>query len=416
MSTLCSNRLDEALFESYGRLINPAYPQFLKRLGLNRIAVKAEGATVTDSAGKSYIDCIGGYGLFNLGHNHPGVIQELKEQLDKKDLFTRPLITEVQVRLAEKLAEITPESLTYSFVCNSGSEAIDNAIKLARLHTGKKEIISTIDSFHGYTFGALSASGVPRLKKLFEPMVPGIIHVPFGDIHALENTISSETAAILLEPIQHDAGVIFPPEDYLSQVRALCDEKDVILILDEIITGCGKTGFMFAFERSGAVPDILVIGKSLGGGVFPIGAMIAKKKLWRKFGLSFPMSASSFAGNSLASRVALTTIRILQQETLIDDCQKKGEILLNKLKNCLKKYPAILKRVEGRGLMIGVETVQPQKTVKLIKEMSEQQVLAASAFGNSSVVMLEPPLVINFDQIQKVADAFESACNTLTQE
>lgn len=405
-----SNSLDRGLFNSYGELINPTYPGFLKRLGLNRIAVRAEGATITDSEGKTYIDCISGYGLFNLGHNHPVIIQKLKEQLDKKELFTKPFITEGQVRLAEKLAEITPEGLTCSFVCNSGSEAVDSAIKLARLYTGKQEIITAVDSFHGYTFGALSASGIPSFKKLFEPMVPDIVHVPFGDLEALEKTISPNTAAILLEPIQHESGIILPPDGYFQQVRSICEERNILLILDEVMTGCGKTGRMFAFEHSRIVPDILVFGKSLGGGLIPIGVVIARKQLWRKFGLSFPMSASSFAGNILASRAALTTIQILQEQNLINECAKKGEFLLNKLQNYVKTYSGILKKVKGLGLLIGLETVHSRKTMELAKAMIQQNILAVPAFGNPSVLLIEPPLIISFDQMQKVLEAFENAC------
>ena len=163
--------MDEDLFEIYANLINPTYPGFLRRLGLDRVAVTADGATITDSSGKIFIDCIGGYGLFNLGHNHPKIIEALKNQLDQKQLFTKPFITEIQVRLSERLADITPDGLNCSFVCNSGSEAIDNAIKLARLCKGKKEIITAENSFHGYTFGALSASGIPSFKKLFEKFI-----------------------------------------------------------------------------------------------------------------------------------------------------------------------------------------------------------------------------------------------------
>jgi len=415
MNRSCSNTLDEVLFESYGALINPTYPGFLKRLGLNRVAVKANGATIIDSEGKEYIDCIGGYGLFNLGHNHPEIIKALKAQLNKKDLFTKPFITEVQVRLAEKLDEITPEKLTCSFLCNSGSEAIDSAMKLARLYKGKKEIIAATNAFHGYTFGALSVSGIPSFRRPFEPMVPGIKHVPFGDISALKNSVTSNTAAILLEPIQHEAGLRIPPKDYFNQVRAICDEKDIILILDEIKTGCGKTGKMFALEHSGIVPDILVLGKALGGGLMPIGALVACKKFWRKFGLSFSMSASSFAGNALSSCAALTTVQILQKENIIDDCEKKGHIVLNKLKGYLDAYPKLLKAVSGLGLLIGVETVHPQKTMGMAREMIQQNVLAAPAFGNPSVLMIEPPLIISFDQIQKVLSAFKSACAKLHQ-
>ena len=418
MDTRCSDTsdtLDKTLFELYGTLINPTYPQFLKRLGLNRRAVSAEGVTITDSSGKTYIDCIGGYGLFNLGHNHPEIIQKLKEQLDKRELFTKPFITGTQVRLAEKLAEITPESLSCSFVCNSGSEAIDSAIKLARLYKGKQEIITAINSFHGYTFGALSASGISSFKRLFEPLVPGIHHVPFGDIEALEKTISLNTAAILLEPIQHEVGGLLPPDGYFQQVRKICEANDILFILDEIQTGCGKTGRMFAFEHLGVVPDILVFGKSLGGGLIPIGALMANKKFWRKFGLSFPMSASSFAGNTLACCVALATIHILQQERLIKDCEKKGRLFLNQLQDDVEKYPSILKTINGLGLLIGIETEHAKTAMGLAREMIRQNVLTVPAFGNPSVLMIEPPLIISFDQIEKVLDAFERACETLVR-
>jgi len=415
MNTSGSSALDKELFESYGSLMNSAYPHFLKRLGLDRVAVKAEQATITDSAGKVYIDCVGGYGLFNLGHNHPKIIKALKDQLNERQLFTKPFITELPVRLAEHLSQISPDDLTCSFVCNSGSEAIDNAIKLVRLHKAKGEIITATNSFHGYTFGALSASGIPSFKKFFEPLVPGMVHVPFGDIGALEDSISSNTAAILLEPIQHEAGVSLPPENYLPEVRRICDQRGIIFILDEIKTGFGKTGYLFACEHFKVVPDILVIGKSLGGGLIPIGALITKKELWKKFGLNFAMSASSFAGNILASRAALATIQILQEETILDDCKRKGHIFLKTLQSYRERYPKLLKASNGLGLLIGVETVKPQAAIALVKDMIGQSVLTASAFGNPAVLMIEPPLVISLEQTQAVLTAFEKACERLNQ-
>jgi len=404
---------DTEIFESYAQHISWVYPSFLSRLGLNNIAVRAEGATITDSKGKTYIDCIGGYGIFNLGHNHPMIVQALVRQLNEKQLFTKPLITEISTKLAVCLSDISPGDLKCSFVCNSGSEAIDSAIKLARLNKGKKQIIAAEKAFHGYTFGALSASGIPSFKRFLGPMVPDFIHVPFGDIKALRDSVTSDTAAVLLEPVQHEAGVFLPSKDYFQEVRRICDDNDVILILDEIKTGFGKTGYMFACEYFGIVPDILVIGKSLGGGLIPIGALIAKEHLWKKYVLSFPMSASSFAGNVLACRAALTTIQILQGETLIEDAMEKGRILLDAFREYSKKYPDIIKAVDGFGLLIGIETVQPKKTLELSIEMIRQGVLAVRAFGNPSVLMIEPPLVISRDQIEKVIWSFETACQRL---
>jgi len=401
---------DMNLFESYGRLINPAYPSFLNKLGLNRVAIKAQGATITDSDGKTYVDCVGGYGLFNLGHNNPDIIESLTDQLKEQQLLTKPLISEVQVRLAESIEKIAPGDLSCSFILNSGSEAIDCAIKLVRLHKGKKTIITAQKSFHGHTFGALTASGIPSFKKAFQPLLTGFISVPFGDIDALEKSITADTGAILIEPIQHEAGVLLPSDGYLKKVRELCDEHNLILILDEIKTGFGKTGRMFACEHYNVVPDILVLGKSLGGGFIPTGAVVAKSHLWRRFGLSFPMSASSYAGNVLACRAGLSTIRYIQEGNLLADCAEKGKMLLRSLMDCVSEYPDILQSVEGLGLLIGIETKSGRMALELAKEMIHQGIIMVPAFGNSSVLMVEPPLVISLQQIRAVVDSFAVAC------
>ena len=408
-----SSSRDSELYELYEEFISSTYPSFLKKFGLAKIAVKAEGVIITDSLGKNYIDCVGGYGLFNIGHNHPKIIRDIITQLNKKQLFTKPLITEIQVRLAKLLSEITPGDLNCSFICNSGSEAIDSAIKLARLQSGKKQIITAENSFHGYTFGALSATGILSFKRLFSPLIPEITHVPFGDVEALRKAISPDTSAVLLEPVQHEAGIAVPPDDYFLKVRRICDDNEIILILDEIKTGFGKMGCMFACGELEVVPDILVVGKSLGGGMVPIGALIAKKSLWKKFSLSFPMSASSFAGNTLACRAALSTIEILQQEGLLTECKKKGEIFIQELKKFVEKYPDIVKDVKGKGLLLGLEIVSSKKAFELSKEMISKGVIVLPAFGDPSVIMIEPPIVISFEQIQIVLEAFDIACKRI---
>jgi len=401
---------DMNLFESYGRLINPAYPSFLNKLGLNNVAVKAQGATITDSGGKTYIDCVGGYGLFNLGHNNPDIIESLTDQLQEQQLLTRPLISEVQVRLAECIEKIMPGELSCSFILNSGSEAIDCAIKLVRLHKGGKTIITAQKSFHGHTFGALTASGIPSFKRAFQPLLSGFISVPFGDIEVLKKSITDGIGAVLIEPIQHEAGVLLPPDGYLKKVRELCDEHDLILILDEIKTGFGKTGRMFACEHYDVVPDILVLGKSLGGGLIPTGAVVAKSHLWKRFGLSFPMSASSYAGNVLACRAGLSTVRYIQESNLLADCTEKGKMLLRSLQDCVSEYPNILQSVEGLGLLIGIEAKNGKIALELAKEMIRQGIIMVPAFGNSSVLMVEPPLIISLQQIRTVVDSFAAAC------
>ena len=399
-----------SLFESYGRLINPAYPSFLNKLGLNKIAAKAQGAAITDSHGNTYIDCVGGYGLFNLGHNNPDIIESIIEQLKEQQLLTKPLISEIQVRLAECIEKITPGDLSCSFILNSGSEAIDCAIKLVRLHKGGKTIITAQKSFHGHTFGALTASGIPSFKKAFQPLLPGFISVPFGDIEALKRSISAETGAVLIEPIQHEAGILLPPDSYLREVRELCDEHELILVMDEIKTGFGKTGRMFACEYFNIVPDILVLGKSLGGGLIPAGAVVAKSHLWKRFGLSFSMSASSYAGNVLACRAGLSTIRYIQESNLLAECEEKGKMLLRSFRDYVGEYTNILRSANGLGLLIGIETQSGKIALELAKEMVRRGVIMVPAFGNSSCLVVEPPLVISFKQIRAIVDAFAAAC------
>ena len=401
---------DMNLYESYGRFISSSYPPFLNKLGLNKVAVKAQGATITDSDGKTYIDCVGGYGLFNLGHNNPEIIESLTHQLKEQQLFTKPLISEIQVRMAELIAKIAPGDLECSFILNSGSEAIDCAIKLARLHRGGKTIITAQKSFHGHTFGALTASGIPSFKRAFQPLLPGFMSVPFGDIEALERSISLETGAVLIEPIQHEAGIFLPPDGYLQKVRKLCDEHNLIMILDEIKTGFGKTGRMFACEHYNVVPDILVLGKSLGGGLIPTGAVVAKSHLWKRFGLSFAMSASSYAGNVLACRAGISAIRYIQRVNLPADCAEKGKMLLRSFRDYVAEYPDILRSADGLGLLIGIETQSPRIALELAVEMIRRGVILVPAFGSSSVLMVEPPLVISFKQIRAVVDSFAAAC------
>lgn len=404
---------DAEIYEKYGRLVNPVYPLFLKQLGIEQTAVRAEGAVITGSDGVLYIDCVGNYGLVNVGHNHPRVLHALRDQLDACSLVSKPLITEWQVRLAECLEEITPGGLACSFVCNSGSEAIDNALKLARLQQRKKRIIAARHSFHGFTFGALSVSGVDSFRRLFEPLVPGVTFVPFGDVKALRQAAAEDTAAVLLEIVQHESGVYLPPEGYFAEVRKLCDERGILLIIDEIKTGFGKTGTLFACEWQGIVPDILVLGKSMGGGLVPVGAVVASREIWKRFGLSFPMSASSYAGNVLACRAALATVEVLREEGLLAECPAKGRRLLDGLARHAAAYPEVIESVSGVGMLIGVQVRRPRKAAHLARTLIQRGVLAVPAFGNPAVLMIEPPLVITREQIDRVVEAFQEGCEEI---
>ena len=410
------NSDDGYYYERYGEYINSWYMTYLMNMGIINTGYKAEGATITDSNGNKLIDCTSGYGIGNLGHNNPVIVDAIIDQLNRGEVNTRPYINKIQIELAELLKNIAPGELECSYLFNSGSEAIENAIKLVRLYKGGKKIISMKNSFHGYTLGALSASGVPAFKKSFEPLLPGFEQVEFGKIEDLHNIKENEIGAILIEPIQHDAGVKIPPLEYLKQVRKLCDEKNIILILDEVITGIGKTGYMFASEYFQIVPDILVIGKSLGAGLIPIGAIITKKNLWQRFGLSFPMSATSYGGNSLACRAAIETIKFLQKNKILESVRKKGLLLSGQLNELMNKYPDIILSTNGIGMMFGLEIINKKVASGIVRNMIKNNIIVYQSFGNTNVIMVEPPLVISFEQISKIVEAFNKVISGMYSE
>lgn len=393
-------------YDAYGELINPWYITHLRKMGILNVGVKAEGATFTDSAGNVFIDCTAGYGIGNLGHNNPQVVNALVEQLQSGQVNTRPFINKIQIELAELLKEISPPGLECSYLLNSGSEAIETALKLVRLYKGGKKIISMEHSFHGHTLGALSVSGVPAFKKSFMPLLPAFEQVPFGNINALQDSIDESTAAVMIEPVQHDAGVKVPAKEYLQQVRELCSAKDVILVFDEVITGIGKTGFMFASQYFDVVPDILVAGKSLGAGLIPIGAVLARKNLWQRFGLSFPMTASSYGGNALACRAAVESIKFIRENNVLESARQKSELLFSGLKSLAVKYSGFIRSLNGIGMLFGMEITEKNTAAAIVRKMIENKVIVYQSFGNPFVIMIEPPIVISNDQIERVIEAF----------
>ncbi len=388
---------------------NPSLARLLKFTGYNTVEQEAEGAIIRDITGKEYIDCAGGYGVFNLGHRHPKVVKAVKEQLGLMPLSAKVFINKPMVDLAEKLAQITPGDLKFSFFCNSGAEAVEGAIKLARLATKKTEIISTIDSFHGKTFGALSATGREIYKAPFRPLVGGFVHVPFGDVGAIEEAINRKTAAVILEPIQGEGGIVIPPQDYFSKVRQVCTDNDVLLIIDEIQTGLGRTGKMFAIEHYDVEPDIMTLAKALGGGVMPISAFIGTPKVWSSFAPNPLIITSTFGGNPLACTAASAAIDVVLEENLSEKAFEMGQYLLRGLEEIRKKYPLVISEVRGKGLMIGLELSKEGLGGLVMPEMARKGITAVYTLNNPKVIRFEPPLIITRDQIGRVLKVVEDA-------
>lgn len=409
--TISENNEDivQEVMDKYKEYVSPGLTRLLKVSGYNRVEYKAEGAIVVDTQGKEFIDMGGGYGVFTIGHRHPEVVQAVKEQLDLMPLSPRVLFSRPQAELAELLAQVTPGELRYSFFCNSGAEANEGAIKLARLYTKRAEIISAEKSFHGKTMGALSGSGRKVFKEPFEPLLPATKQVPFSDVNALAKVVSEKTAAVLLEPVQGEGGINVPPEDYLKQVRKICDENGALLILDEVQTGLGRCGSLFCSQHFGVVPDIMTLAKALGGGVIPIGALIGTPKVWGAFKPNPLIHTSTFGGNPLACTAAKKTLEIIIRDCIPEKAKEKGNYLKEKLNGIKAQYPEYITEVRGLGLMIGLEFTNEGIGGFVIPAMAKDGVTAIYTLNNPKVLRFEPPVTISKRNLDKAVQIFDKA-------
>lgn len=400
--------IDETI-EKYEQYINPAVAKLFRFMGLSTIEWEAQGNVIRDIDGKEYIDCLGGYGVFSLGHRHPKVVEAVKRQLDLMPMSSKVLFDKPMADLAALMAEITPGDLTYSFFVNSGTEAVEGSLKLAKVHTGRNKIIATVNSFHGKTLGALSATGRDLFREPFQPLLTGFSHVPFGDIDALRQAVDEETAAVILEPVQGEGGIIVPPAGYLSAVRDICDKTRALLICDEVQSGLGRTGKMFAVEHYGVIPDIITTAKALGGGVMPIGAFTARPAIWDKYITSPFLHTSTFGGNPLACAAAIAAINVIKEEGLVAKAEQSGAYFIGKLTELAHTYPEVVKEVRGQGLMIGVELTKEGIGGLILSEMIDKGVLIAYTLNNPKVIRIEPPLIIEHQQIDYVIAALADA-------
>ncbi|MGB9877152.1 MAG: aspartate aminotransferase family protein [bacterium] len=396
----------EEIFSLYKQHINPYLADLLRFAGCDKVEWEAEGCIVRDYEGNEYIDCLGGYGVFSLGHRHPKVVEAVEKQLQKMPLSSKVFLNPLQAKLGKRLSEIAPGDLQCVFFSNSGTEAVEASLKFARMFTGRKKFVSAVGSFHGKTLGSLSVSGRDIYKKPFEPLLPNCEQVPFGDVEALEKAIDDSTAALILEPIQGEGGVNVPPDDFLPRAREICDERGALLIIDEVQTGLGRCGKMFACELWGIVPDIMCLAKALGGGVMPIGATIARPHIWRIFQDNPLIHSSTFGGNPLACAAALATLDVIEEENLPQRAEKLGDYLLKELKSAKEKYPTLIRDIRGKGLLVGVEFSDEDIGLLTITFLLKRGVLVAYALNNPKVMRLEPPLIISEDILDKVIKAF----------
>lgn len=419
MASFDPDRIADETLERLRLYVNPGLASLYRFANLHTVEWEAQGAVIRDIHGKEYLDCSGGPAIFNVGHRHPKVVAAVRAQLERMPMSVRAMPRKPEADLAALLAEITPGDLQYTFFTNSGAEANEGALKLTRLVTGKPEFVATIGAFHGKTFGALSASGRDIYKTPFAPLVPGFTHVPFGDLHALEAALTDQTAAVILEPIQGEAGVIIPPKDYLPGVRAACTRRGVLLILDEVQTGFGRTGKMFAAEHWGIVPDVLTMAKALGGGVMPIGAFSARPFLWRAFTRSPYIHSSTFGGSPMACAAGIATIEVLREERLPQRAAELGEYLLAQLGQLERRHPDVIKDVRGKGLLIGMEFTDPDIVLLVTAEALARGVIVFYSLNNPAAFRIAPPLIITREQLDRavaVLDESITAAKKLVEE
>jgi putrescine aminotransferase len=401
--------LAQEAFDNYRSYINPPLARVMKLSG-SPVEVSASGATITDHTGKSYLDFAGGYGVFTLGHRHPRVVAAVREQLDRMALSGRTMFNPLMGRLAKRLAELTPGDLTFSFFCDSGAEAVEGALKLARAATGRATFVSTGGAFHGKTFGALSVSGRDAFRTPFAPLLPDVRQVGFGDAAALRAAVDAGVAAVIVEPIQGEGGVNVPPDGYLREVRAICDGVGAVMIADEVQTGLGRCGARFACDREGVVPDVMALAKGLSGGVMPIGAYVARPAVWNAAYAKAPLlHTSTFGGSELACAAALAALDVLVDDDLAERARVRGDQLLAGARAVMRRHPAVIADVRGAGLLVGVELRDEGYGGAIIPELLKRGVTAAWTLNAQRVIRLEPPLIVRAAEIDVALDAFDGA-------
>ncbi len=367
----------------------------------------AQGCVVVDTNGKEYLDLLSGIGVASLGHAHPAVVQAIKAQAERylHTMVYGEYIQEPQVRLARRLAEVAPAPLSVSYFTNSGTEAVEGALKTARKYTGRSRFVSFTGSFHGDTFGSLSVGGNPVYRTPFEPLLPMVTFLPFNDLGALAN-IDETVAAVISEPIQGEGGVRIPDQEFLPRLRRRCHEVGALLIFDEVITGFGRTGKLFACEHWGVTPDILVLAKALGGGM-PLGAFVSTPEVMATLSMDPPLAhVTTFGGHPVCCAAGLASLEVILRQELPQQAQTRGDEFLRKLQALCGTGGFM--RVRGCGLLIGMDFTTPEATRSFVQNCFAAGLILGWTLHQDTVVRLAPPLIISSADIDRVVSLMQA--------
>jgi len=398
--------------EAFRRDVLKRHKQHVNR-GMARVAdlmgthveVRSAGNYVFDERGEQYLDC-GGYSVFTLGHCHPALVKAVTEQLGRLPLSTRSLVNPEVAAAAEALSAVTPPGLDFVYFGNSGTEATEAAIKLACLN-GKTRLISTQGGYHGKTLGALSVTGRPSFRDPFASLLAPAEFVRFGDAAELEQTLSRtrSNGCVILEPVQAEAGVILPPDGYLRDVEQLCRRYEAFLIVDEIQTGLGRLGTWWGIDREGVVPDLLLVGKALSGGVMPVSAVVATSAAYEKLNQSPILHTSTFAGNPLAATAARVTVETIRNENIVPRAHALGEVLLEQLAGLRTSHPRLVRDVRGRGILIAIELEAEFLAGDFMIEMLKRNVIVSYSLNAHRVVRITPSALLSDADVRWLVEA-----------
>jgi len=415
--------LIETTVSNFARYYNSGFIEYRKSFveagDFAAVEWTGRGATFRDVLGREFIDCLGGFGLFNLGWTHPKVVRAVQAQLEKSPLPTQELLDPLRGMLAHLLAEITPGDIQYSFFVSSGTEAVEGAMKLAKLYTRKSGFIAAVRGFHGKTTGSLSLTGKAEYRRPALPLHNNVFHVPYGDAGAVEQQlriaqeVGNDIAAVVMEPIQGEAGAIVPPDDYWPRLRQLCDKYEVLLIADEVQTGMGRTGKLWGVEHWNVVPDIITSAKALGGGVMPIGAFMSTPKIWSVLNSNPFIHTSTTGGNPLACAAAIAAIHVTLEEGVVEQAAEKGEYFIKQLRDIAERHTDIYSHITGKGLLIGQHFVNEDVGYAVASGLFKRGVLISGTLNNSEVIRVEPPLVITREEIDTILNRLEDTIQAI---
>jgi len=390
----------------YARHVNTGLAS-LARLVAAPVEVSAAGSKVHGSDGHTYLDC-GGFGVFLLGHCHPAVVAAVRAQLERNPLATRLFLNAELAQAAQDLAGIAPAGLDYVFLTNSGAEATELGLKLARL-AGKRRIVAMQNGFHGKTLGALSVTGRGQYRDPFHPLLPDVDFVPFGDLDALRAVLTPESV-VLLEPVQAEGGVRLAPDGYLRGVREVTTAAGAVLILDEIQSGMGRLGTWWGADLAGVVPDVLLSGKILGGGVMPVGGVIATAPLFAPINADPLLHSSTFAGSPLAASAVSATIAAIKAEGVLDRAGRLGPLVHQLALDAVTTHcPHLVTEVRGLGLLVGIDFVTAEAATEFLIGLLDQQVIPSYSLNSSNVLRLTPPAILDAADLDWLARALAAA-------